>query len=1102
MSENDKDSSTSGTNADATPATLKRPGPTKGQYAALFALTAGIALIGYEMKNSTLEQYIFTRMANGTLGASMTTKTPPAESPRDKTLGYASSVAEDTILRSKKFDVTPQKEWQEHSFLGLGLYPIYEDKMQAGLHIYDTNGTPLFVSDYPREAFKSFENIPETWWKSLLLVENNELLADRPASKNVVIEWDRTILAIAQRLGVPGNAGGSGLATQNEKILHSKGAVTAHAADKARQMLSASVRYYSHANAEKIILNYMESVPLSSTPLDGEVFGFAAGMKTWYGRNLDETTRILNQPEDSLSYDELKLKAQVYREAFSLVMAVKKPSYFFNGPHKGKTNLTKAERQKIGRTALENRIDIYLPKLVASGIISEKLAELVKLERLQFVDQSTRARPTTSSSYKFINTMRIKTQQTLKIPSLYDLDRRDLSVQSTMDGDLNKIAEKILTNITDPAFAKANGLVGGRDLLDENGTQFVKASFTLYERMPDGRNVLRVQTDNLGNDPLNLNEGGKLELGSTAKFRWGLAPYQMTIGKLHDKYNTYTPEALQKRLNEVSKEDALTRWALSYFLDPETDKSFPAMLNASMERKYSGNPNEAFATGGGVLKVQNFDRKEDSWNCTVRVCFHHSVNASFIRIMRDIVKYTIYEEMGVDAAIYDDINDPMRGPYLEQFAKSEGSIFLSRALKDQQNKTGSELDSFLAQKIKKRHPGKIAALYMYLHPQASVQDLEKFVRAESDPDLLAKFIAKNTPKKHVADKPVVDAFTKLHKDYAPGVFERPATAKKSANYDLNDRAYITKIHPLALWVAKFKSENPTAKWADIVAAADTVDKEKGVSVFHETYSWLFKPTKMAAQNRSLRRIIEEKAFNDYLLPQARSLGYPFNKVVPSYGTVLGSSGDTPAALAKLLGIVQNDGVMKKANIFWNITRAEDTPYEKIATPILDTGKQVMKPEIARSLREELQGVVNEGTGGRLKNIIKLPDGTIIPNGGKTGSGNNVVKSGNGQVLEVKNRTATWTFTIGDRFFGTTLLYVDGSPVTQPDPKNPDKKIVISQNPAAKAHFTSATAVITTKILFSTPEFQNFLQRELRGEETQQADIPANTLDKKPVAKPS
>ena len=54
-------------------------------------------------------------------------------------------------------------------------------------------------------------------------------------------------------------------------------------------------------------------------------------------------------------------------------------------------------------------------------------------------------------------------------------------------------------------------------MLDRGDPAGVNYSFTLYEKTPLG-NLLRVQADNL-NQPLDINAGTKLDLGSSAKFR-------------------------------------------------------------------------------------------------------------------------------------------------------------------------------------------------------------------------------------------------------------------------------------------------------------------------------------------------------------------------------------------------------------------------------------------------------------------------------------------------------------------------------------------------------------------------------------------------------
>ncbi|MGX8249691.1 hypothetical protein, partial [Escherichia coli] len=81
---------------------------------------------------------------------------------------------------------------------------------------------------------------------------------------------------------------------------------------------------------------------------------------------------------------------------------------------------------------------------------------------------------------------------------------------------LQKEITGYLQQLADPAFAEKIGLYGER-LLSPEKTADVRYSFTLFEKSPDGFKV-RVQTDNT-DQPFDINEVSKLELGSTAKLR-------------------------------------------------------------------------------------------------------------------------------------------------------------------------------------------------------------------------------------------------------------------------------------------------------------------------------------------------------------------------------------------------------------------------------------------------------------------------------------------------------------------------------------------------------------------------------------------------------
>ena len=76
-----------------------------------------------------------------------------------------------------------------------------------------------------------------------------------------------------------------------------------------------------------------------------------------------------------------------------------------------------------------------------------------------------------------------------------------------------------------------------------------------------------MQTDNT-DQPFDINEGSKLELGSTAKLRV-LTTYLEIVTELHDSYGNMPVESLRKI--EVSDQDNISRWAIAYLMSARTE---------------------------------------------------------------------------------------------------------------------------------------------------------------------------------------------------------------------------------------------------------------------------------------------------------------------------------------------------------------------------------------------------------------------------------------------------------------------------------------------------------------------------------------------------
>jgi cell division protein FtsI/penicillin-binding protein 2 len=90
---------------------------------------------------------------------------------------------------------------------------------------------------------------------------------------------------------------------------------------------------------------------------------------------------------------------------------------------------------------------------------------------------------------------------------------------------------------------------------------------------------------------------------------------------------------------------------------------------------------------------------------------------------------------------------------------------------------------------------------------------------------------------------------------------------------------------------------------------------------------------------------------------------------------------------------------------------------------------VLSADVATIVRKELIRVVENGKARRACCGFVMSDGSILPVGGKTGTGDNRIKSfaSGGRLVDsrVANRTAVFAFMIGDRFFGTVIVFVPG-----------------------------------------------------------------------------
>ena len=919
----------------------------------------------------------------------------PAAGPFDVRNGYDRLPEWTRRLGEQGYAVAAQARWSAGLLEAaeLGLFPPFEEKAQVGIALEACGGTPMYRASYPRRVYERFEAVPPLLVDALLHIENRRLL-DPPATRNPAVEWNRLGKAVLDQMvhavdASHPTAGGSTLATQIEKYRHSPGGRTRTMRDKAVQIASASLRGYMHGpdtglRRRGIVVDYLNSVPLSAREGFGEVIGMGDALWAWYGRDFDEVNHLLRAPAGGDGQPAPQAtaaaaaaaasasaapaaaaacaRALAFKQALSMLVAQRRPSYYLSAD---------------GAQALRRMTDVHLSLLAEAGIIDAGLRDAALPQGLELRHAPLPEPETSYVDRKATTALRNRLLVQLSVAGAYDLDRIDLRVRSTIAAQPQREVTTLLRSLGDADSARRAGLFGRYLLQEGDDVARIAFSFTLYER-DGGSNLLRVQTDNL-DQPLDLNEGSRLDLGSTAKLRT-LVTYLEQVAALHGRWAGLAPAALNEL--QIARDDVISRWARDH-LAGAADRALGPMLEAAMERPYSASPAESFYTGGGVHRFVNFESRDDHRRMSVREALTRSVNLVFIRLMRDVVRHV--QASGKHAEVIADPDHALRREMLQRFADAEGSTFIGRFHRKYNGLDAAAAEELLLSGVRAAAVPLSNALYA--------------IEPEADAAALAHFLKRRLP----AAAPQAD---RLFASQGPG------------RWSLADRAYLAGVHPLELWLVGHLRRHPGATLAESLAAS--------AAERQDAYAWLFKTGRKSAQDRRLRDRFELLAFADIQRAWQR-LGYPFQGLTPSYATALGASGDRPAALAELMGIIVNGGLRLPTTHFQSLDFAAATPYETRFERRPPAPQRVLDAAVAAVVRRALIGVVEDGTAGRLKNAMVDDDGRAVVIGGKTGTGDHRfdVHGAGGRLLSsrIVNRSATLVFLLGDRHFGTLMAYV-------------------------------------------------------------------------------
>ena len=211
-------------------------------------------------------------------------------------------------------------------------------------------------------------------------------------------------------------------------------------------------------------------------------------------------------------------QSRVYRAALGLILAQRRPSYYL----------------QTNRDALDDLIDATLDRLEEAGVISPALRDATKAATLKFLPEAPQPPQPPYIEQKAVNALRTHLLNLLGLKKLYEVDRLDLTARTTLDQRRRAEAGRFPQEMGDKEFSGIHRALrlppaGPRQRSRQN--QMERRALRTRRRTAT-RSACKPTTID---EPFDMNEGMKLDLGSTAKLRT-LVDYLEIIGELHRRY--------------------------------------------------------------------------------------------------------------------------------------------------------------------------------------------------------------------------------------------------------------------------------------------------------------------------------------------------------------------------------------------------------------------------------------------------------------------------------------------------------------------------------------------------------------------------------------
>lgn len=724
---------------------------TSGLTCAGLTVLVGVPL-AYVTTNNDFQSDFFGRMSRGESNTVMVTDVPLARGPKDERLDYTHIPERVDAVQKKGGTVTPQQPYARNTFWGIDLYPAYEKKMQAGLHIKGADGETLRYAPYPNKVYSSLESVAPAIWKTLCSIEDKEICdPDAPINANPAFNGPRTAKAIGQKLHViPGQPSVSTLLAQSIKYDQAPGGntvdpVTGKKSDeeKIRQWLTGSRDVYANGpdtrEARKhIILYYLNSAPYAATPAHGEIHGLPLALEQWFGIDFEEANKVLTQSQDKMDDAQLQQVADLYRKVLTLQLSLKMGDKFLRTPD--------------GFKRLQQRVDYFVtaPSANKKPLLEEEVfktlgysprfAAMVAKSKINFEDLARRdvspeGPGKTEPRHKAVDAVRVAVKEWISYPGdMHDMDKIDLTVTTTLRAKPTRDVRNVLHSFYDREEAKRRGITGvGDHLADPDRLDEIIYSGIFYEIGEKTNDLLFESDTNPG--WLNVSSGTGMQMGSTLKAPITVAA-MLRVHRAYTKYADKTPEELRAELGR--KRGPFTEATLRHLLNETADRSIDGALNAALDKTYSNNPGRTYITGGGPHKFKNYKPDHNGRTPALRDCLAKSYNLCYINVMADIEQEDIIEEMHISPDIFTNPDDPDHVRLLKRHADEEGQDFQKKAWRRFDGKTPEQIASLLSHRMDKKSgtvkplsPPQLMVVYRMMFPNASLEQAIDYLRTEN-----------------------------------------------------------------------------------------------------------------------------------------------------------------------------------------------------------------------------------------------------------------------------------------------------------------------------------------------------------------------------------